>query len=124
MKKETYGLIGILVIILIITAISGCTSSEKTDPKTDIYLQQTTPADTMLNQQNGWITSKSGKSYSNITFIATGYTSDNQVIGTDKIFVTEMSNQYQSTGFTAKFTENGTLELDHITIQVINATPN
>lgn len=34
-----------------------------------------------------------------------------------------MSNQYQSTGFEAKFKANKSMELDHITIQVLNATP-
>lgn len=109
------------ILLIGVVMISGCTSSGNTDPKTDIYLQQTT--NPLGLEQNGWITSKTGKSYTNITLIATGYTSDNQVIGTDKIFVPNMSNQYQSTGFTAQFKKKGSMELDHITIQVLNATP-
>ena len=52
--------------------------------------------------QKGWIASKDCNSYVNITLLATGYTTDNQVIDTDKVFVPTMSNQYQSTAFEAK----------------------
>lgn len=126
MKNLNLGLIGIL--ILGIVMVSGCTSTGNNSTKnfaSDIFQEQTTSPDNSLGYwtQNGWIASKDGNSYVNITLLATGYTTDNQVIGTDKVFVPTMSNQYQSTGFEAKFKANKSMELDHITIQVLNATP-
>ena len=108
--------------------VSGCTSNGNNSTKnytSDIFLQQTTSPLNMGNGwvQNGWVASKDGKSYVNVTLMATGYTADNQIIGTDKVFVPTMSNQYQSTGFEAKFKNNNSMELDHFTIQVLNATP-
>ncbi|OEC86265.1 MULTISPECIES: hypothetical protein [Methanobacterium] len=118
----------VLILIVAVIGISGCIDSSSTgqaiDPVQDIYLDQITSP----YQQDGgwsvnaWITSKAQKSYANITFIATGYTVDNEVIGTDKVFVPTLDNQYQSTGCEADF-PNAKKKLDHITIQVINATP-
>lgn len=110
--------------------ISGCTSSSQAstsqaiDPTQDIYLEQITSPYQYDGgwSVNAWITSKAQKSYANVTFIATGYTVDNGVIGTDKVFVPTLDNQYQSTGCQADF-PNVKKKLDHITIQVINATP-
>lgn len=123
----------ILIIVLVLGAvgISGCidSGSSSNSSKTsgfaeDLYLEQTTePYKSGSTWEiNGWITSKSGKSYDNISFIATGYTVDNEVIGTDKVFVARYDKQYQSTGFTAVFPAKSGKELDHITIQVTNAT--
>jgi len=120
------GLIGLL--ILGIVMVSGCTSNGNNSTKNyanDIFLQQTTNPISMGNgwQQVGCIASKDGKSYANVTLIATGYIVDNQVIGSDKVFFPSLSNQYQSTGFEAKFKNNNSMKLDHFTIQVLNATP-
>ncbi len=131
MKIKLLGSVGVLGIVLLIVALSGCISSDNNTGNntknyaSDIDLQQTTSPDDSLGywQQNGWIESKEGISYANITLIATGYTSDNQIIGTDKVFVPTMNNQDQSTGFEAKFKTNKSMALDHMTIQVINATP-
>jgi hypothetical protein len=114
----------VLVVILAVVGISGCISSEETDPTEDIYLQQiTSPYESDGGWSvNAWIASHAQKSYANVTFIATGYTVDNEVIGTDKVFVATMDNNFQSTGCQVDFPD-ATKELDHITIQVINATP-
>lgn len=121
MKKEISILI-VILLILAIVSISGCTTTAKT-PHDDIYLDQiTTPyQDDTGWSVNAWITSHSGKSYNNITFTATGYTTDNEIIGTTKVFVPTLNSEYQSTGCEVRF-PNATKELDHITIQVTNAT--
>ncbi len=121
MKKGILTL-GIILLILTIVSISGCTTTAK-NPKEDIYLDQiTTPYQTNNGWSvNAWIASHDHKSYSNVTFIATGYTVDGEVIGTDKVFVPTLDSQYQSTGCQADFPD-ATRELDHITIEVLNAT--
>jgi len=125
MKNFKITPIFVLVLILSVVGISGCTSSsEEVDPTQDIYLEQiTSPYQSGGGWSvNAWIASKAHKSYANVTFIATGYTVDNEEIGTDKVFVPTLDSQYQSTGCQVDF-PNAKKELDHITIQVTNATP-
>jgi hypothetical protein len=121
MKKEI-SILGVILLILAIVSISGCTTTAKT-PQGDIYLDQiTTPYQSGDGWSvNAWIASKAHKSYSNVTFIATGYTADNEVIGTSKVLVPTLNSEYQSTGCEVHF-PNATKELDHITIHVTNAT--
>jgi len=121
MKKEI-SILGV-ILFLAIVSISGCITTAET-PQDDIYLDQiTTPyQDNTGWSVNAWIASHSGKSYSNVTFTATGYTADNEVIGTTKVFVATLNSEYQSTPCEVRFPD-ATKELDHITIQVTNATP-
>jgi hypothetical protein len=127
LKKKVLGIIVLLLLVGIVLVISGFTSSSNGNTTeiyaSDIVLQQTAaPIITGTGwQENGWITSKGGKSYANVTLIATGYTSANKVIGTDNVFVPSMGNQ-QNTGFEAQFNVSNGMQLDHIKIQVVNAT--
>lgn|GEM_PF-3721154 len=122
MKKNGRAILGITTILLIVVMVSGCTSSSNTtDPTKDIYLQQQNPPYTIgdESQISAWITSKNHKSYSNVTLMVTGLDSNGQSIGEKKAYVDYLDNNYQSTGFTVKFPNT----VDHITIKVLNATP-
>jgi hypothetical protein len=106
---------------MVVVSISGCTSTgDNSNPSEDIYLQQQNPPYVLGDEAyvNAWITTKSGKSYSNITLMATGFNNENQVIGEKKVYVAYLDNQYQSTGFEVKFPNT----VNHITIKVLNAT--
>lgn len=128
LKKKVLGIVALLLLVGIVLVITGFTSSSNGNTTkiyaNDIVLEQTTaPISTGTGwQENGWIKSKGGKSYANVTLLATGYTSANKVIGTDNVFVPSMGSQ-QNTGFSAQFKVDNGMELDHIKIQVINATP-
>jgi len=122
LKKNGRAILGITTILLIVVMVSGCTSSSNTtDPTKDIYLQQQNPPYTIgdESQISAWITSKNHKSYSNVTLMVTGLDSNGQSIGEKKAYVDYLDNNYQSTGFTVKFPNT----VDHITIKVLNATP-
>lgn len=111
-----------ILIVMAVVFISGCTSTgNSSNPSEDIYLQQQNTPYAIGDESfvNAWITTKSGKSYSNITLMATGLNSENQVIGEKKVYVAYLDNQYQSTGFEVKFPST----VNHITIKVLNATP-
>jgi len=126
-------LIGVYLVLIIILVAVAVYTHNPNSPRVinttnsaaeDIYLAQTlTPNNQAPGTIFGYITSKSGKSYNNITLIATGYTANDQTIGDAEIFLSHMDNKhYNSTPFYADFPDKSKT-LDHITIQVLNATP-
>lgn len=120
-KKTT--LLILIFVLLSVTAISGCMSTQSsTNPSTDIYLQQQNPPSSYGSESEvtAWISSKSKKSYSNITLLVTGLDSAGGAVAQKQVHIDYMDlANFQHTGFTVKLPST---KVDHITISVLNAT--
>jgi hypothetical protein len=133
MKKSILGIMGIVILVV---AMSGCVSSSTSskNPNDDIYMdgaplieQTTQDADGNYVGGNGvlgeWgitinIRSKSGKAYSNITANVTSYDANNQTMNS-KIYKVP----YLPADLGEQINFSSKKQVDHVTMTIINATP-
>lgn len=115
-------LIGFGLLILIIAA-SGCINNSN-DPTKDIYfvndptVGENGPAGEYYINVN--IRSKSNTAYSNITVELTGYSADNQTLGSKNVTIGYLKAGY---GESAIGIITSDVPVDHATARVISATP-
>ncbi len=100
MWKKYLSLLGICFILVIITGISGCTSSNNANPQTDIVVDGNLNGQWNNPEQTQWlvtgnIKSLSNTDYSEVTVKLTAYNNQNQVLG-ESTTTTSMSNGYGS----------------------------
>jgi len=98
-NMKRYGIIGVLGIVLLVVAMSGCTSNTPTNTtgyQTDIVLdgdtsgnitggQWNTDGNTQWASDGGNIVSKSNTEYTNITLLFTAYNKKGKVVGKKKV---------------------------------------
>ena len=123
MERKYFVSIGILIIIGIIVASSGCTSQATTDPTTDL-VPDNEPSVDENGPVNEWFVtgnfhSASDTPYSKVNIHLTAYNAQNKTIGQKDIVIYDIKSG--DTGFyEAVIKAKGTV--DHVTFSVINAT--